>query len=371
MTEALQKQSKLPPSAYNFSSILAEGGVDFLRPFGQNKYPGVDNDKQEDRSQPPPTSSQSSNSSNNSDEDHHIPDDSPGLTIEDVIDTPNNSTATSPDSTDVYLTDKDGKKIHKATAVRLALNKGFIAKSKDRQMRAAGLDLNLSKVRCFTKPESRSSDMDRVTHNGTFIQGNLFVTLLRSGKTLSLAVLKCTDILEEQTHCGNISMATIRNAEAKITLSGQVLTMKLVAKQIQDPESESEQRLSEWSWIWMGGYCKSKANMRGTNISTEKPIIVKKLSGMLLEPINPDEVQVAGRLTAEDTREINSAGCTYEIDHLALQIVIAELWKLLRAVQFRYRRLSADVLTLRFRRSTFGYPRNTQNGAPQSEPGHW
>ena len=48
-----------------------------------------------------------------------------------------------------------------------------------------------------------------------------------------------------------------------------------------------------------------------------------------------------------------------------------EIDEVLRAVQFRYRRLSADALTLRFRRSTFGYPRNTRNGAPQSELGHW
>ena len=43
----------------------------------------------------------------------------------------------------------------------------------------------------------------------------------------------------------------------------------------------------------------------------------------------------------------------------------------LRAMQFRYRCWSADALMLRFRRSTFGYPRNTRNGAPQSELGHW
>ena len=32
---------------------------------------------------------------------------------------------------------------------------------------------------------------------------------------------------------------------------------------------------------------------------------------------------------------------------------------------------TADTLTLQFRWSTFGYPRNTWNGTPQSELGHW
>ena len=45
--------------------------------------------------------------------------------------------------------------------------------------------------------------------------------------------------------------------------------------------------------------------------------------------------------------------------------------ELLHAVQVWYQQPTTDVLTLRFRRSTFGYPRNTQNGAPQSELGHW
>ena len=40
-------------------------------------------------------------------------------------------------------------------------------------------------------------------------------------------------------------------------------------------------------------------------------------------------------------------------------------------VQVQYWRSSADTLMLRFRRSTFGYPRDTRNGAPQSELGHW
>ena len=42
---------------------------------------------------------------------------------------------------------------------------------------------------------------------------------------------------------------------------------------------------------------------------------------------------------------------------------------LLRAVQVRYRWPSADALMLWSRRSTFSYPRDTWNGAPQSEPG--
>jgi hypothetical protein len=52
-----------------------------------------------------------------------------------------------------YLADHDGKPIHKASICRLVLNKEFVAKSKDRTDRAAGL--GLGRIRCFTKPESR------------------------------------------------------------------------------------------------------------------------------------------------------------------------------------------------------------------------
>ena len=66
-----------------------------------------------------------------------------------------------------------------------------------------------------------------------------------------------------------------------------------------------------------------------------------------------------------------SSYCPYAVPLIICFEMRSSLGIAVLAVQVRYQRPMANALTLQFRQSTFGYPRNTQNGTPQSEPGHW
>ncbi|KAJ7572769.1 hypothetical protein C8J56DRAFT_806643, partial [Mycena floridula] len=139
--EIFRKYSKLPSSDYDLLGILSDSTIDFLRPHGQNKYPGVETDP--DRSlielapiDFPPISLL---------EDHSILDtptsldslDSPQILLEELLpDEPEFIMAPGPGiRVEDYMADTKGKAVHKASVCRKIINKDFVAKSKNRSER--------------------------------------------------------------------------------------------------------------------------------------------------------------------------------------------------------------------------------------------
>ncbi|KAJ7759677.1 hypothetical protein B0H14DRAFT_3511324 [Mycena olivaceomarginata] len=140
-----------------------------------------------------------------------------------------------------YLADHDRKPIHKASICRLVLNKEFVAKSKDRTNRVAGL--GLGKIRCFTKTESRPLKLGGAAGNMTgsaFIIGDLFLTLIQHGKTVSLAVLKSTALVHNGSRVTEIVVGTIGNAQANIKLTGQILHLQSVPTTTDDVNTAND-----------------------------------------------------------------------------------------------------------------------------------
>ncbi|KAJ7909926.1 hypothetical protein B0H13DRAFT_1616140 [Mycena leptocephala] len=338
----LRACSKLAPEKYDFPTILATPGLDFLRPWGQNYYPGFADDKDrsviEPTSHPPPADPQNPNpapmdggTESESDSEEHPPEgkelesalDPEPITLLDIIDD---------EPEPLKLTPGPGiqwQPIHKASICRLVLNKEFVAKSKNRTDRAAGL--GLGKVRCFTKVESRSlkaGSSGNMT-GSAFITGDVFLTLVQHGKTVSLAVVKSTAISQDGHLVREITAGTIANAQANVKLTGQIVHLEAVTTTpddiaVDDNSGTATLQEGSWTWLWTGTFLTKVSKMKTTGLLTTKPVIVT-VPGVMVELVNPPVVDAHGRLSEEAAKGINSAGTTWALHHPPLGILIVKL----------------------------------------------
>jgi hypothetical protein len=235
------EHSKLALEKYDICAILNfKQGIDFLRPWGDNIYPGfadnVDRSIIQPKktspapSHPPPPSAgnisspttaaniageESEPEADKSESEVEEEVDPKPITFQDLLEEPEttlNLTVGPGICPQDYLADHDSKPIHKASICRLVLNKEFVAKSKDRS-------LGLGKICYFTKPESRLLKLGGVAGNmigSAFIIGDLFLTLIQHGKTVLLAVLKSTALVHNGSRVTEIAVGMIGNAHANI-----------------------------------------------------------------------------------------------------------------------------------------------------------
>ncbi|KAJ7818583.1 hypothetical protein B0H14DRAFT_3473659 [Mycena olivaceomarginata] len=297
--------SKMSSDKYDIPAILAsKPGLDFMRPHGDGIYPGIADNT--DRSLPPettkapesslpetiitppsstPATSQivpvpSTQPADPDFVDDLLPDlNIPLLSFEEAL----QSEETEPEALKLeprtgvnpndYLVDEHGKFMHKASMCRLALNKNFVEKSKNRGERAMGL--TLKRVRTFTNPNA-ARPLDGSLTGASFINGDLFLTLIRTSTNISLAVVRSTEILVDGSRKPSVNFDSIKNPKANIKLTGQILRLKAVPALPEDaPESvEISQATSEstLSWLWLGSYLMGKSIMKGTKIATDAPL---------------------------------------------------------------------------------------------------
>ncbi|KAJ7838286.1 hypothetical protein B0H14DRAFT_2588687 [Mycena olivaceomarginata] len=215
----------------------------------------------------------------------------------------------------------EGKWVHKQRICRVVINTDFELKSTER----------LKRVRGYTKVNAKKCDdvnPEAILGVDTFIVGNPFFTLLRTDQTLSLAVLHCTAIHEDNISRGSILATTVRNPKAQVKLSGQVLSLTMVPtlndrlpelestsfrpQSYSDVPSSDTEDKSPWSWIWNGGFLKVDAAIAGMKQTTKKVVIVS-VPGVLTELVNHWPVDAVPRL-GERAYEINSEGRSWELD---------------------------------------------------------
>ncbi|KAJ7662776.1 hypothetical protein DFH06DRAFT_1088352 [Mycena polygramma] len=371
---------KLSPDKYDFQAILATSGVDFLRPWGGNIYPGLATDKDRSVEQPPaapapvepPTASSSASKpttddteSDSGSESEHEPEDDvsqlqepEAITLEDLLEepAPQQPSAGPGIRPNDYIADEDGKFVHKASICRLVLNKEFVAKSKDRMNRAAGL--GLGRVRCFTKPDSRSLKGGGAGNmTGTaFITGDLFLTLVQHAKKISLAVLQSTKITHDGAFVREIAATTVGNAQANVKLTGQIVHMEAVQSTEDDLAIDGDPSLVENSLTWLatGSFLTGKSKMKGTAISTTKPVILT-LPGIMTELVNPAVVDSHGRLSEEAAKGMNSAGTTWALHEASLRVLLVKLQQ--RVQEGSHIRLIPTV-----KQSSVGFPYKNKSG---------
>ncbi|KAK7059407.1 hypothetical protein R3P38DRAFT_2496243 [Favolaschia claudopus] len=343
----LSANSRLTPDKYNFRTILATPGVDFLRPWGENNYPGYADDLDRSVIETAPVSAASEPSvplnttasgdisdSSESEDEEFIPAegalDPEPITLQDLLDDgmpqPLDLTPGPGIRLENYVADENDKPVHKASICRLILNKEFVAKSKERVDRAAGL--GLGRVRCFTTVESRSlkaSASGNMTGN-TFIPGDIFLALVRHKKTVSMAVVRSTAILHDGRPVRDIPIGTIGNVEAKIKLTGQIVHLESVEATSADivGDDGSSPVKDSTSWLWTGAFLTCASKMKGFSVSTVKPVLIT-VPGTMVELINPAVVEAHGRLSEDAMKNINSAGTTWALHHPYLTVLLNQL----------------------------------------------
>ncbi|KAJ7707891.1 hypothetical protein B0H16DRAFT_1393244 [Mycena metata] len=406
--QIFEEFSKLPREAYDIPAILkSKPGLCLMRPHGGNIYPGIADDI--DRSIPPePKKSTAAPSSdavaNASPSNNAVSNPSPSIApnpisppaaqpadsdpnnFDDMLPDPTTSTIsfeellqseeTEPSALklqprtgvkpDDYLRDENGKFVHKASVCRLVLNKEFVAKSKNRGERAMGAAIK--NVRAYTKPNGPRLLNGSLTGNA-FINGDLFLTLIRTAVNISLAVVRCTEISVDGARQPDVNIASIKNPKANIKLTGQILRLKMVPSTAEDsgmesietPSPDSEETAvnpeSTSSWLWLGSYLITKSVMKGTTIATDAPHTIC-VQGHLVEPVSPKAVSAHGRLSPEEMKEINSTGTTWAFNDLFLRALLPELWKRVDDTKMGLREMPS------LKNALAGFPYSYSSGFP-------
>ncbi|KAH9940250.1 hypothetical protein B0H21DRAFT_872024, partial [Amylocystis lapponica] len=329
---AIIRNSQMPSTAANFEAIFADPSVDLLRPFGRNKYPGIDTD--EDRSMPlesvaPSASAEESLAeSDGPDDEDHTP-----LTLEEGLEeVPELALPSGPGIDRSDYIEYKGRMIHKQSLCRVIINKAFVAKSHNRPERVRGFAKS-------NKPDNVNSD--DVTGPDAFIEGDMFLTLARSKQILSLALVRSTRILEGTITRPTIPLPTLANSQANTKLEGQIMVLRSTSTFTSpddpsllpqnpssdvlphDQDTDSDPRLS---WVWNGGFVMLDTAMRGTDVLTEKACKVI-IPGHLSRPLNMRIVGAKGHIKDSDSQKVNSAGSTWEMTGTVLEALCEELWK--------------------------------------------
>lgn len=178
------------------------------------------------------------------------------------------------------------------------------------------------------------------------VVGDLVATLLCSDSCISLAVLTVTAINQETGLLSDLNLDQLTNEWHNIKLTGQVMSLTampalaLVPDTISDMTISSSgsqdlmgsdlQTMSTWSWLWAGGYVKTKSSIIGTDEVSEK-IIVVHVPGHLTMALNPqmicaDQLQDLP-LTESEHTQLNSKCLLWVFDNGGLGLVRDTLWE--------------------------------------------
>ncbi|KIK44260.1 hypothetical protein CY34DRAFT_23175 [Suillus luteus UH-Slu-Lm8-n1] len=296
MALSILTRSQIDPINFSFPTLFSDPAVDMLRPFGMNKYLGISDadEDPEDASVPPnPVAPQILDVPSlplpYPDITHtDVDDESAELTFEealiaqadaDIPSTPLHQVQPDPSAPPLpggpgvrpedYVLFKN-RWIHKQTVCRLVINKDFISKSCNR----------LERVRAGYTKVNKRIDMSagRITDGNLFLVGDIFLTLIRSGRTVSLGIL----------HSSPTSL----------------------------------------HFLWNGGYVKSHSTIQGTSDSTERVVVVS-VPGSLVEPINPEPtfIRLRDDINSDDFVEIKGGQSTWQVSQGALEAACGLLWE--------------------------------------------
>ncbi|KAG1763977.1 hypothetical protein EV702DRAFT_1205252 [Suillus placidus] len=158
-----------------------------------------------------------------------------------------------------------------------------------------------------------------ITNNNLFLIGDIFLTIVRSGLTVSIAVLRSTLLSLNNISRVSIETGVMQACQMTAKITGQLLTIILSC-----PPPNSPQQL-----LWNGGYVKAHSVVQGTSgsISTDHVIIIT-VSGSLVEPINPEPtfLRLRDDINTDDFMEINGGQSTWQVSQSTLQAACELLW---------------------------------------------
>lgn len=361
--------SQLPRESFDYTNLFT-GTVDTLRPWGGNSYPGVSTDVDrslviEDGDEifgdiPDAPVSENVHTSTTSDGNMatiepftqstspHAEDDDFCLWEESLADAPKlvDPSNDFPSTTvpllaqpEDYL-EHNGQMVHKQTFCRLYLSRDSPHLSHDRLSRWRGFN-------SAHKPALGGIDVCSIENTeealgNNLVVGDLVATLLRSDSCISLAVLTVTAINQGTSLLPDVDLDQLMNERHNIKLAGQVLSLIAIPAVTLVPDMTASSQdsvgtdlqmnstMSTWSWLWAGGYIKTKSSIAGTDEVMEKSIVVN-VPGHLTTVLNP-QIICADRLqhlplTENEHSQLNSKRLLWMFDNGGLGLVRDTLWE--------------------------------------------
>ncbi|KAL4242267.1 hypothetical protein ABKN59_012012 [Abortiporus biennis] len=211
-----------------------------------------------------------------------------------------------------------GKLIHKQTVCQVEINHVYKHKSFNRPKRYIG----------FTKINKKQAIINSDLINPDyFTVGDLALTLLRTDKTLSLTMIRCTTLTVNANPHSAVIHETLISPQGNVKLSGQLLHLRYISSGTSTPISSGSLD-SSGGWIWSGGLETTVSNIRGKDETAKKPLIVS-IPGFLVEAANPVVIHAdeLPNISPDDIREINSFRKTWYLSHDILETTTALLWE--------------------------------------------
>jgi len=198
----------------DFVTVFMELDVDTLRPHPGGIYPGISTDPNHSIEpviglEPTATVNLAESSP---DDDQDAPEDDLDIGLADILDELPAPPEFMVQAGDDWL-EHEGQKYHKASLLHIMFCSGFMRKSKE----------CLERVQDYTavsiKP-SVNQDNKSLLNIAVFMVGDLFTSLVQTGKTILLAVLQSTCIDHNSHKVSAISTAELEVEKSNTTLSG-------------------------------------------------------------------------------------------------------------------------------------------------------
>lgn len=161
----------------------------------------------------------------------------------------------------------------------------------------------------------------RITDGNLFLVGDIFVTIIRSGRTVSIGVLRSTLITLNNVSRSSINITVMKATRTTTKITGQLLTIIPTNPSLDSPSKPSQ-------FLWTGGYVKSRSVIQGTSDATERVVIIS-VPGSLIEPINPEPtfIRLRDDINSNDFTEIKGGQSTWQVPQDALQAACDLLWE--------------------------------------------
>jgi hypothetical protein len=170
-----------------------------------------------------------------------------------------------------HYVEVDGRKLHKASVIRILLNELFsYRQSKDRLVRVRGFAGTV-----------HSHASDNIPLEDAFSIGSVFATLLHTSRGIALALLRATQVFQasrEVTDC--VRRSEIPQPEARIILRGQVLSLVEAGLDV-DVTQEGFDASSPADSMWMWNEDTVQLPSRG------RPQLVISVHGFTATPVVP------------------------------------------------------------------------------------
>ncbi|KAG1796094.1 hypothetical protein EV424DRAFT_1547282 [Suillus variegatus] len=159
----------------------------------------------------------------------------------------------------------------------------------------------------------------RITDRNLFLIGDIFLTILRSNRTLSIGVLRSTAVTLNGVSRASINITVMKALCTTAKITGQLLTII--------PTHSASPDVAQ-SCLWDGGYVTARSVIPGTSKLTERVVIVT-VPGTLIEPVNPETtfIRLRDDINTDAFSQVSGGQSTWQVSCDALQAACDLLWE--------------------------------------------